>query len=177
MSGIVPSNKIKIGDGQASNKEIEAHRGSSTNPKLRWNESTSKWQFSNDGTNYSDIGTGTGGGSSGQTPVRMVLSGGVTVFDVIDGSHRANEAKSLTKVALSMLESGDTGSTTVRIQRDGTSGPTSQNVSLSANGGLNSNLTTLGSPIDLVAGDVVWADVTAVAGGAPEDLTAELIFE
>jgi hypothetical protein len=37
---------------------IEVERGSSTNVQIRWNETTDKWQFTNDGTNYSDFGSG-----------------------------------------------------------------------------------------------------------------------
>ena len=41
----------------SQNAGIEVERGSSTNVQLRWNESTDKWQFSNDGSTYSDITT------------------------------------------------------------------------------------------------------------------------
>lgn len=37
---------------------IEVERGSSTNVQLRWNETNDKWQFTNDGTNYTDLGAG-----------------------------------------------------------------------------------------------------------------------
>lgn len=35
---------------------IEVERGTSTNVQIRWNETTDKWQFTNDGTTYTDIG-------------------------------------------------------------------------------------------------------------------------
>ena len=38
---------------------IEIERGSSTNVKLQWKESTDKWQFTNDGSTYVDIATNT----------------------------------------------------------------------------------------------------------------------
>jgi len=38
---------------------IEIERGSSTNVELRWNETTDKWQFSNDGTTYVNIASTT----------------------------------------------------------------------------------------------------------------------
>lgn len=41
----------------SQNAGIEVERGSSTNVRLRWNESTDKWQFTNDGSTYSDITT------------------------------------------------------------------------------------------------------------------------
>ena len=37
---------------------IEIERGSSTNVLIRWNETTDKWQFTNDGSTYSDLGAG-----------------------------------------------------------------------------------------------------------------------
>lgn len=40
------------------NAGIEVERGTSTNVVLRWNESTDRWQFTNDGTNYTDLGAG-----------------------------------------------------------------------------------------------------------------------
>ena len=125
----------------------------------------------------SNIAIGTFVGAGGAGSIKMVLSGVTEPFEVIDGSHRANEAKAITKIALSMLNSGDTGSTTVRVYRDGTSGPTSQDFILAANGGLNSSITILGSPIALVAGDIIWADVIDVASsGLSEELTVEIIF-
>ena len=39
------------------NSGIEIERGSSVNVQLRWNESIDKWQFTNDGVNYYDIGS------------------------------------------------------------------------------------------------------------------------
>jgi len=39
------------------NSGIEIERGSSVNVQLRWNESIDKWQFTNDGVNYYDMGS------------------------------------------------------------------------------------------------------------------------
>ena len=39
----------------SENAGLEIERGTSTNVALRWNESTDKWQFSNDGSSYGDI--------------------------------------------------------------------------------------------------------------------------
>ena len=39
------------------NAGIEIERGSSTNVALRWNETTDKWQITNDGSTYGDIST------------------------------------------------------------------------------------------------------------------------
>lgn len=37
------------------NAGLEIERGTSTNVQLRWNESTDRWQFSNDGSTYNNI--------------------------------------------------------------------------------------------------------------------------
>lgn len=37
------------------NAGIEIERGTSTNVSIRWNESTDRWQFTNDGTTYLDL--------------------------------------------------------------------------------------------------------------------------
>jgi hypothetical protein len=41
----------------SENAGVEIDRGLSDNVALLWNESTDKWTFTNDGTNYSDIGS------------------------------------------------------------------------------------------------------------------------
>jgi hypothetical protein len=51
----------------SENAGIEVERGSSTNVVIRWNESTDKWQFTNDGSIYNDIGS---------DPSETVLDGG-----------------------------------------------------------------------------------------------------
>ena len=53
---------ILLNSGETStptlNSGIEIERGTSTNVFIRWNESSDKWQFTNDGTNYTDFGAG-----------------------------------------------------------------------------------------------------------------------
>ena len=41
------------------NAGIEVERGSSTNVALRWNETTDKWEFTEDGTTYQSLGSST----------------------------------------------------------------------------------------------------------------------
>ena len=48
----------------SQNAGIAVERGTSTNVDIRWNESTDKWQFTNDGATYYDIPTSGGGGGS-----------------------------------------------------------------------------------------------------------------
>lgn len=40
------------------NAGIEVKRGTSTNVAIRWNETTDKWEFTVDGTNYTELGAG-----------------------------------------------------------------------------------------------------------------------
>ena len=53
---------ILLNSGETStptlNSGLEVERGTSTNVFIRWNESTDKWQFTNDGTTYTDFGAG-----------------------------------------------------------------------------------------------------------------------
>ena len=42
----------------SQNAGIAVERGTSDNVDIRWNETTDKWEFTNDGTTYSDIGSG-----------------------------------------------------------------------------------------------------------------------
>ncbi len=66
---VINSNTLNIGDNiivlntdetgtPSQNAGIEVERGSATNVVLRWNETTDKWQFTNDGSSYEDIGAG-----------------------------------------------------------------------------------------------------------------------
>ena len=63
----VNSNEVNIGDNilklnsdetgtPSQNAGIEVERGSATNVAFRWNETTDKWQFTNDGSSYIDLG-------------------------------------------------------------------------------------------------------------------------
>ena len=52
---------------------IEIERGTSTNVQIRWNETTDKWQFTNDGTTYNDLGAG--GATISDTPPASPVTG------------------------------------------------------------------------------------------------------
>lgn len=58
---LLEDNIITLNSGEtgtpSTNAGIEIERGTSTNVVLRWNETTDKWQTTNDGTNYYDIVT------------------------------------------------------------------------------------------------------------------------
>ena len=68
----VNSNTVNIGDSNLTLNSDETgapsqdggltiERGTSDNVEIRWNETTDKWQFTNDGTNYNDIGSSSAG--------------------------------------------------------------------------------------------------------------------
>lgn len=62
----LPSNTVKMGTGTQSNKQFIFDRGSgATNPRFRWNETTDRLQFTNDGVLFRDFGSGGGGGDAG----------------------------------------------------------------------------------------------------------------
>ena len=54
---------------------IEIERGSSTNVLLRWNETNDKWEFTNDGSTYTDLGAG--GATISDTPPASPVAGQV----------------------------------------------------------------------------------------------------
>jgi hypothetical protein len=74
VAGTDPSNTFTLGDGTVSNKTFRAQTGQANKPNIRWNSSTQKWEFSDDGVTYSEFGTGSGGGSAGG--VVLNLNGG-----------------------------------------------------------------------------------------------------
>lgn len=58
-----PSNTIKLGDGANTDKKIVANKGAgAANPLLKYNATGNAWQFSTDGVNFSDFGSGSGAG-------------------------------------------------------------------------------------------------------------------
>jgi len=65
----INSNTVNIGDNilvlnsdetsaPTQNAGIEIERGTSANVSFRWNETSDKWQYTNDGTNFENIGGG-----------------------------------------------------------------------------------------------------------------------
>lgn len=62
LAGVDRSNTFTLGNGSSSNKQIVVDKGSgSTNPKIKWNNTNSRFEFTNDGTNFSAFGSGSGG--------------------------------------------------------------------------------------------------------------------
>ncbi len=56
---------FSIGDGSDTDKTIFANNGDANKPAIRYSYSTSKWQYSNDGSTFTDIGSGSGSGAWG----------------------------------------------------------------------------------------------------------------
>lgn len=62
----VAADLLTVGDGSNTNKVIEFNIGlGATNPKFRWDSAANKLQFSADGVNFKDIGSGSGSGGGG----------------------------------------------------------------------------------------------------------------
>lgn len=124
-------------------------------------------------TGANAFGLSTPAGAS--TSQRFTLLDAVTVFDNIDGTRYQNATQSLTSVKMSMLNSGISGNTTIRINqfRSG-SLFNSATASLAASSGNPAGASSsLSGTLSLAAGDVISVDVTVIAGGAPESLTVE----
>ncbi|NDB57907.1 hypothetical protein EB001_05630 [bacterium] len=67
----------------SENAGIEVERGSSTNVVLRWNETSDKWELTNDGTTYADIATESYAASL--TPATLDAIGDVTITSASNG--------------------------------------------------------------------------------------------
>lgn len=109
--------------------------------------------------------------------VRFDLAGGIgytTVPDPFDTQHRSVGTSTLAQVALGLRASGDSGYTGIEIYKNGVD---MGGVTVTANGGMNSSVSTLSPPISLVDGDLIWPAITVNSTGAPEDLSVELIFQ
>jgi hypothetical protein len=72
---IITLNSGEIGTPSA-NAGIEIERGTSANAVLRWNETTDKWQTTNDGTNYYDIITSNTAAAAAVTAAAIISAAG-----------------------------------------------------------------------------------------------------
>jgi hypothetical protein len=73
-------NTFTLGDGNSSQKSVVANVGSgATNPKIIWDSTNSTWAFSNDGTNFSSFGSGSGGASGIQLLTNGDFESGITL--------------------------------------------------------------------------------------------------
>ncbi|MEN6617361.1 MAG: hypothetical protein ABFD12_12455 [Syntrophorhabdus sp.] len=66
-------NALRLGDGTAADIRLIANNAAATKPEIRYQNSSSRWQYSDDGENFSDLGL-----EAGCIPVRQtVLSAAV----------------------------------------------------------------------------------------------------
>ncbi len=73
----------KVTGSPTENAGIEVERGSSTNVVLRWNETSDKWELTNDGSTYYDIATESYAASL--TPATLDAIGDVTITSATSG--------------------------------------------------------------------------------------------
>jgi microcystin-dependent protein len=66
-------NALRIGNGTGSNIDIIANNDAATKPAIRYQASGSKWQYSNDGSTFNDMGSGIES-SSDSMPVGSVIT-------------------------------------------------------------------------------------------------------
>lgn len=78
------------------NAGIEVERGASTNVLVRWNETSDKWELTNDGSTYGNI-------------ITTSDSGTITSAMIADGTIVNGDISSSAAVALSKLASGSSG--------------------------------------------------------------------
>lgn len=97
-------------------------------PRLRFNQATQKWQFSNDGVTYTDIGAGGGGGAVTRTIDTFSGNGVLTAFtlsvaasseDYIDvfigGVYQQKDAYSLSGTTLTFAAPPPTGTGNIQV--------------------------------------------------------------
>ena len=100
------------------NAGIEVERGTSTNVQIRWNESTDKWQYTNDGTTFYNI---VGEGTSITANVTGDLTGNVTgnvsgnVTGNLSGNVTGNVSGSVTGNVTGNLSGNVTGDVTGNV--------------------------------------------------------------
>lgn len=106
-------------------------------------------------------------------PTYFEMSGGVT-FGNMGPPDEADVARTVSKIACTMRNSGSSGSTVVTIAYGATLG-SSTTISITANGGLNySEVATPG--ISQSAHDYIDMYVSSVAKGAPNDLRCKILY-
>ena len=83
---------------------LTVDRGVSPNVEIRWNEPTAKWQFTNDGSTYTDFGGSTAPAISGGANRQIVVQTGVGTTGFIDAPSTANRYLQWTGSAFTWAE-------------------------------------------------------------------------
>ena len=96
----VEDNKITLNSNVTGTPTLDSgiivERGTSDNVEIRWNETTDKWQFTNDGTTYSDLGSGAVTSVNGETGVVTLDTN-----DISEGSTNKYFSNTLARQAFS----------------------------------------------------------------------------
>lgn len=69
----IKNNGVEIGDGANTNKNLIFKKGETLNPEIRYNSTEQVLEFTNDGTNFAEVGSGSGSGSGG---INLLKRGG-----------------------------------------------------------------------------------------------------
>lgn len=112
--------------------------------------------------------------SSGLT-TRFVLSDATIIFQTIDGCHYQQYAKVLNSIFLTMLNSGDSGMTTVQVNqyRSGALFNSATASLPSASAAPAGASCVLSGTLTLAAGDIITVDSIVIPLGIPSELTIE----
>jgi len=83
-------NNFNVGDSNDTDKSITAVNGDANPPKIRYNSTTNKWQYTNDGTTWYDFGAAAGAGDMLKTTYDADDDGRVDVAEAVnDGTYSA----------------------------------------------------------------------------------------
>ena len=165
-----------------TNAGIEVERGTSTNVQIRWDESTDKWQYTNDGaTFYNIIGEGTDltGNLTGNVTGNLTgnvtgnLTGNVTgnVSGNVTGNTTGNVTGNLTGNVTGNVSGDVTGNVTGNLAGNVT-GSVTGNVSGNVTGNLSGNVT--GNLSGNVTGNLSGNVTGNVSGNVTGDVTGNL---
>lgn len=103
-------NIMTFGDGTAGNKDIVVDKGGS-NPVIRWNNGTGKWQISVDGTVFNDMATSNVASWHVLAKIDSVVAGNVSLGITGD----SGTFSEITSTGLTLVDDGSTGVTSVWI--------------------------------------------------------------
>lgn len=106
---------------------------------------------------------------------RFVLEDAIVPYENISGPYFVTQEQSLEQVVISMLNSGTSGSTVVKLNqyRAGALFAFAKATLTSGSGLPKESVLSLDSTLSLLRGDIVTCDVVSIAGGAPESIAIE----
>ena len=87
---VTVGNILKIGDGTDETIYIYANNGDTTLPNLRYNYSDNTWEYSNNGTSWTDIGSG-GGGAPTDADYLVGTANGSLSAEIVVGTTPSGE--------------------------------------------------------------------------------------